>query len=97
MKGKSDSVQKVSVVDVLTNSPFPLEVPKDFPLETLEIGKAYFVTFKVYTRKDMKGVSDDFVEFFEALDVDQSIEDFEKAYWIYPTYIKFELAEFEPM
>ena len=41
------------------------------------------------------GVDEDFINFFEALDIDQSIEDFIKAYWIYPSKIRFELAEIE--
>jgi hypothetical protein len=97
VKAKNDAVRKVSAIDVLTNAPFPFEVPANFPLETLELQKAYFVTFKVYTLKNVKDVGGDFVEFFSALDVDQSVEDFIKAYWIYPTYIRFELAEAEPL
>ncbi len=92
----NNNVRKVSVVDILTNAPFPLEAPKDFPLESLEVQKKYYVTFKVYTLKDVKDVAADFVEFFEAVDVDQSVEDFLKAYWLYPSYIRFELVEAEP-
>jgi hypothetical protein len=66
-------------------------------MDTLEVGKAYFVTFKVYTLKKVPDVSNDFVEFFQNVDVDQSVEDFIKAYWLFPTYIKFELAEAEPL
>jgi len=29
--------------------------------------------------------------------VDQSMEDFIKAYWLYPKLIRFELAEAEPL
>jgi hypothetical protein len=97
VKAKNDAVRKVSVIDVLTNAPFPLEAPKDFPLETLELQKAYYATFKVFTLKNVKDVSSGFLEFFTSVDVDQSIEDFIKAYWLFPTYIKFELAEAEPM
>ncbi len=43
----------------------------------------------------MGNVDKDFINFFEALDVDQSIEDFIKAYWIYPSKIRFELVEIE--
>lgn len=43
----------------------------------------------------MEGVDADFVDFFEALDVDQDIEDFIKAYWIYPNKMRFELVEIE--
>ena len=50
---------------------------------------------KVYTAKNVASVDKDFINFFEALDVDQSTEDFIKAYWIYPNKIRFELAEME--
>ncbi len=97
VKGNNPQVRRISAIDVLTKTPFPLEVPKDFPLDTLKIEKSYYVTFKVYTLKDMKNMTADFIEFFEAVDVDQSIEDFIKAYWLYPDHIKFELAEAEPV
>jgi len=97
VKAKNDKVRKVSVIDILTKSPFPLEAPTYFPIETLEVEKGYFVTFKEYTLKNMKDVNSDFVEFFETVDVDQSVEDFLKAYWLYPNYIKFELDEAEPL
>ena len=97
IKGKSDDVRRVSVIDVLTGLPFPLVAATDFPMDSLEVVKAYFATFKVYTLKKVEEVSADFVEFFEILDVNQSIEDFIKAYWLYPKYIKFELAEAEQL
>jgi hypothetical protein len=97
VKAKNDAVRKVSAIDVLTKAPFPLEAPEYFPLETLEPQKAYYATFKVYTRKNVKGVGAGFVEFFENVDVDQNVEDFIKAYWLYPNNIKFELAETEPL
>jgi molybdopterin biosynthesis enzyme len=97
VKAKNDRVRKVSVVDVLTNAPFPLEAPADFPMESLEVQKGYYATFRVYTLKNVKDVASDFVEFFAAVDVDQSVEDFIKAYWLYPKYIKFELVEAEPL
>ncbi len=96
VKARNDQVRKVSVVDVLTNAPFPLETRKDFPQESLEVQRNYYATFKVYTLKDVKDVAADFVDFFEAVDVDQSVEDFLKAYWLYPNYIRFELVEVEP-
>jgi hypothetical protein len=45
----------------------------------------------------VEGVPADFVDFFEVLDVDQKTEDFIKAYWLYPSYIRFELVEAEPL
>ena len=97
VKGKSDDVRKVSVIDVLTGLPFPLEAPTDFDMQSLDIEKVYFATFKIYTLKKAEGVPADFVEFFEVLDVDQKTEDFIKAYWLYPSYIRFELVETEPL
>ncbi len=97
VKAKNDQVRKVSAVDILTNAALPLEAPEDFPLGSLEVQKSYFVTFRVYTLKNVKDVGSDFVEFFEAVDVDQSVLDFIKAYWLYPDYIRFELVEAEPL
>ena len=61
----------------------------------LKSQKTYFASFKVYTLKDVKDAGSDFVDFFTAVDVDQSIEDFLKTYWLFPNYIKFELTEIE--
>ena len=95
VKAKNDRVRKVSVIDLSTNLPFPVEASEDFALESLELEKGYFATLKVYTLKNIGKVDESAVEFFEALDVNQKIEDFIKAYWLYPTLIKFELAEAE--
>jgi hypothetical protein len=97
IKGKSDDVHRVSVIDILTGLPFPLLAATDFPMDSLDIDKTYFFTFKIYTLKKAEGVAADFVEFFQVLDVNQSTEDFVKAYWLYPKYIKFELFEAEPL
>jgi len=97
VKAKNDAVRKVSVVDVLTNLPLPLEAPADFLMETLELEKEYYATFRVYTSKRVEGVAGDFVEFFTAVDVDQSVEDFIKAYWLYPNYVRFGLVEAEAL
>jgi hypothetical protein len=97
VKSKNEQVRKVAVVDLLTNVPFGIEVPKNVSWETVEVGKEYFASLKVYTARNIAGVTPDFVEFFEVLDVDQSMEDFIKAYWLYPKLIKFELVEAEPL
>jgi hypothetical protein len=97
VKGKSDDLRKISAIDVLTGLPFPLEAPTDFNTQSLEKEKGYFVTFKIYTLKRVEEVPADFVEFFKVLDVDQKTEDFIKAYWLYPRYIKFELVEAGPL
>ena len=59
------------------------------------VDSEYLADLKVYTSKNVGEVDGDFVDFFEALDIDQNIEDFIKAYWIYPSKIRFELMEIE--
>jgi hypothetical protein len=64
-------------------------------MQELLMGKEYLVDLRVYTSKNMQGVDSDFIGFFEALDIDQSIEDFIKAYWLYPSKIRFQLESAE--
>jgi hypothetical protein len=95
VKAKNESVRKVAVVDVVTNLPFAVEVPGMVSMQELSVDKEYLANFRVYTSKNLEGVDEDFTDFFEALDVDQSIEDFIKAYWVYPSKIRFELIDVE--
>jgi hypothetical protein len=95
VKAKNEGARKVAVLDVLTNVPFAVEVPEMVSMKELTFGKEYLANLKVYTSKNLAGVDTDYTDFFEALDIDQSIEDFIKAYWIYPSKIRFELAEIE--
>jgi hypothetical protein len=97
VKAKNDQVRKIAAVDLLTSLPFAVEVPLDVPMETLKIEKAYFASLKVYTARNIEGTASELVEFFEVLGVDQSMEDFIKAYWLYPKLIRFELVEAEPL
>ena len=57
--------------------------------------KEYLAQLKVYTSKNLEGIDKEFINFFDALDVDQALEDFIKAYWIYPSKIRFELVDVE--
>jgi hypothetical protein len=82
VKTKSEQVRKAAAVDVLTNLSFILQIPEDYPINSLQLGKEYYATYKVYTSKDLEGVDKDFISFFDALDVDQQAEDFIKAYWV---------------
>ena len=95
VKTKNEGVHKVAVLDVLTNLTFGVEVPVPIIIQELNVEREYLFNLKVYTSKNLKGVDKDFVNFFEALDVDQSIEDFIKAYWLYPSKIRFELSDVE--
>ncbi|HUK84685.1 MAG TPA: hypothetical protein VLU95_02375 [Candidatus Acidoferrum sp.] len=92
---KNESVRKVAVLDVLTNLMFAVEVPGAISIQELNANKEYLANLKVYTAKNVGSVDKDFINFFEALDIDQNIEDFIKAYWVYPSKIRFELVEIE--
>jgi hypothetical protein len=95
VKTKNESVRKVAVLDVLTNLTFAVELPETISIQELIVDKEYLADLRVYTAKNVEGVDRDFVNFFEALDIDQSIEDFIKAYWVYPSKIRFELEDIE--
>jgi hypothetical protein len=95
VKTKNESVRKVAVLDVLTNLMFAMEVPDMISMKELSTDKEYLSNLRVYSAKDVGTVDKEFIGFFEELDVDQNIEDFIKAYWIYPSKIRFELVEIE--
>jgi len=95
VKTKNENVRKVAVLDVLTNLMFAVEVPDTISIQELSVDKEYLVDLRVHTSKNLEGVDIDFSDFFEALDVDQNIEDFIKAYWVYPSRIRFELVSIE--
>jgi hypothetical protein len=95
VKTKNLSARMMSTLDVLTNLPIALNVAPDIPMESLQAEKEYLAHLKVYTSKNVEGIGKEFISFFEALDVDQSIEDFIKAFWIYPSKIRFELVQIE--
>jgi hypothetical protein len=93
IKTKSTAVRKAAVQDVLTNLMFAIEVPPTMTIDELAVGHQYMANLRVYTQKDAADVDKEFVAFFEALDVNQSIEDFIRAYWVYPGKIRFELID----
>jgi hypothetical protein len=95
VKTKNENVRKVAVLDVLTNLTFSVEVPDMISMKELDVDGEYLANLRVYTAKDAGNVDKNFIDFFEALDIDQSIEDFIKAYWVYPRKIRFELVEIE--
>ena len=95
VKAKNDCVLKVAVLDALTNLPFAVKAPDMISMQQLSVGTEYLANLRVYTSKNLEDVDKDFTDFFENLDVHQSIEDFIKAYWIYPSKIRFELTDVE--
>ena len=88
-------IHKAAVSDILTNVSFALNIHPVYPIEKLEIGKEYLARLNVFTSKNLNGIDKDFISFFETVDVNQSIEDFIRAYWVYPTKIRFDLIEVE--
>ncbi len=95
VKGKSENVHKASALDVLTKLSVAIEVPESISMEKLQLQKQYLAEIKIYTLKNLDGIDVEFLEFFDALDVDQATEDFIKAYWVYPTKIRFTLQRIE--
>ena len=95
IKTKNNNVRKAAVLDVLTNLPFAIYVLDNISTDSLTLEKEYLAQLKVYTSKNLEGIDEEFINFFDALDVDQALEDFIKAYWIYPNKICFDLADLE--
>lgn len=95
IKTKNNNVRKAAVLDVLSNLPFAIYVPENISTESLIVEKEYLVQLKVYTSKSLEGINEEFINFFVALDIDQALEDFIKAYWIYPSKIHFDLTDLE--
>jgi hypothetical protein len=95
MKTKNENVHNAAVLDLLANLTFAINVPENIPMEDLHPEKEYLAQLKVFTSKSLEGIDKEFFNFFYALDVDQAMEDFIKAYWIYPSKIRFVLAEVE--
>jgi hypothetical protein len=95
LKTKNENIHKAAVLDVLTNLSFSIDIPENITTEELLIEKEYLAQLKVYTSKNLEGIDKEFFNFFDALDVDQAIEDFIKAYWVYPSKIRFELETIE--
>ena len=95
VKTKNESVRKIAVLDVLTDLTFAVEVPEMISPKELAIDEEYLANLRVYTSKNVEGIDKGFINFFETLDVDQNIEDFIKAYWVYPSKIRFELIDIE--
>ena len=95
VKTKNETVRKAAVLDVLTNLTFAVEIPEMISMNELGIDRQVLANLRVFTAKDLEGVDPDFIDFFQALDVDQNMEDFIRVYWIYPHKIRFELEEIE--
>ncbi len=92
---KNENTRKIAVLDILTNLIFTVQVPATINIKQLTANRQYLFNLKVYTSKNIEGIKVDFVSFFASVDIDQPMEDFIKAYWMYPTKICFELVEIE--
>jgi hypothetical protein len=88
-------VRKAAALDSLTNLPFTIEISENISMEDLQAKKEYLAHLKVYTFSSIVGIDAEFINFFDTLDVDQNMEDFIKAYLVYLSKIRFELADLE--
>jgi hypothetical protein len=98
VKSKAEAVGKIAVQDTLTNLMFTVEVQKDIsatPITELSAGKQYLLNLRVITSQNLNDVKADAISFFQAVDIEQSIEDYIKAYWLFPSKIRFQLVEAE--
>jgi hypothetical protein len=98
VKTKAENLGKIAVLDATTNLMFTVEVKENIsqtPIAQLTAGKEYLFNIRVLTSKNLDDVKADAISFFEAVDVEQSMDDFIKAYWLYPTKIRFQLVEAE--
>ncbi len=95
VKTKSELARKIAVLDALTNLMFTVWVPDAINMQELIENKEYLFNLRILTSKNLNDVEKDFVSFFEAIDIEQSTEDFIRAYWAYPAKIRFQLTEVE--
>jgi hypothetical protein len=98
VKTKSEAVGKVAVLDNATDLMFTVEIKdgvSQTPITQLTAGKEYLFNIRVLTSKNLEDVKSDAISFFEAVDIEQSMDDFVKAYWLYPSKIRFQLTEAE--
>jgi hypothetical protein len=95
IKTKNQEVRKAAALDSLISLAFAIEIPENISMENLQLEKEYLAHLNVYTSGNLVGIDAEFINFFDALDVDQKMEDFIKAYWVYPSKIRFELADLE--
>lgn len=97
IKAKNDRMRKAIAIDLIVNLPLAFEISQSVPVKSVEVGKEFSVTLKLYSSKNVEGVDAEFVEFFEVLDADQRFDDFVRAHWMYPNYIAFDLTRIEPL
>jgi hypothetical protein len=98
VKTKNENIGKVAVLDASTNLMVTVEVSQKVsatPITQLTAGKEYLFNIRVLTSKNLDDVKADAISFFEAVDIEQSMDDFIKAYWLYPSKIRFQLTEAE--
>jgi hypothetical protein len=95
IKTKNGNARKSAALDVLTNIPFAINLPENINMENLQSEKEYVAQLKVYTSKSLGGIDEEFISFFDELDIDQATEDFIKAYLVYPNKIRFLLESVE--
>ena len=95
VKAKNLKNHKMVVEDVDTKLPFAIDISANIRVNSIEVGKEYAVTVKIFTARSIKDLRKEFIELFQVLDVDQPGEAFLTAACSYPALVRFELTEIE--
>jgi len=95
VKTKNENIRKIAVQDIITSLMLAIEVPETIPIHDMKTSKEYVANLKIYTAKNLNDIDTHGINFFQALAIDQNIEDFIKTYWLYPTKIRFQLDRLE--
>jgi hypothetical protein len=91
----NSQTRSIRVADTATEEQFTVEAAVSVDLHGLQVQKQYGFSVNVYTAKNLDGVKTEFVDFFEAVDVDQEMESFLSAFKAYPKKVRFELVDYQ--
>jgi len=93
VKAINEENRKIAAQDTQTTRLFTVDASPSVEIKKILPKKQYLFTVNVYTAKNLDGVKPAFLGFFEAVDIDQEMEDFLTAFRVYPTKVRFELVE----
>jgi hypothetical protein len=94
VKVVNEKTRKIVAQDTQTHLLFTIDASPAIEIKKIATKKQYLFTVNVYTAKNLDDVKADMLGFFEAVDVDQEMEDFLTAFRVYPSKVHFELVEF---
>ena len=64
-------------------------------MESFLSEKEYLAQLRVYASKSLELIDEEFVVFFDAVDIDYALKNFIEAYWICPSKIRLNLVDLE--